>query len=109
MNEIIQELKIENIEETLKKDVCLYYHLGQCLGYCKNELNQNELEKMINDIKTFLNGDASLIKEKINNELVIESEKMNYERCIELKKMLDAGLIEQSEYDAKKAEILSAM
>ena len=75
--------------ENLKKDVCLYFHLGQCLGYCKNEVNQEELNKMINDIKTFLNGDASLIKEKINNELKLASEKMNYERCIELKKMLE--------------------
>lgn len=31
------------------------------------------------------------------------------EKLSKLKKMLDAGLIEQSEYDAKKAEILSAM
>ena len=75
--------------DNLKKDVCLYYHLGQCLGYCKNEVNHDELEKMINDIKTFLNGDASLIKEKINSELKIASEKLNYERCIELKSMLD--------------------
>ena len=30
--------------------------------------------------------------------------------CIkQLKKMLDAGLIEQAEYDAKKSEILSSM
>lgn len=31
------------------------------------------------------------------------------EKLSKLKKMLDAGLIEQSEYDAKKSEILSAM
>ena len=72
--------------ENLKKDVCLYYHLGQCLGYCQNDINKDDLDKMINDIKTFLN--ATLIKEKINNELKVASEKMNYERCIELKSML---------------------
>lgn len=75
--------------DTLKKDVCLYYHLGECLGYCKNEVNEVELTQMINDIKTFLNGDASLIKKKINHELTTASEKMNYERCIELKNMLN--------------------
>ena len=31
------------------------------------------------------------------------------ETLAKLKRMLDAGLIEQSEYDAKKAEILSRM
>ena len=31
------------------------------------------------------------------------------ETLAKLKKMLDAGLIEQAEYDAKKAEILSRM
>ena len=31
------------------------------------------------------------------------------EKLTKLKKMLDSGLIEQSEYDAKKAEILKSM
>jgi len=75
--------------DKLKKDVCLYYHLGECLGYCKNEVNKQLLENMIDDIKSFLNGDASKIKKKINDEILVASEKMNYERCLELKKMLE--------------------
>ena len=75
--------------EKLKKEVCLYYHLGECLGYCQKAVNQDRLNQMINDIKNFLNGDASLIKKKINEEIKVSSEKMNYERCLELKKMLE--------------------
>lgn len=75
--------------ESLKKDVCLYYHLHECLGYCKHSVNQEELDKMVRDIKAFLNGDSTKIKEKINYEINLASSKMNYERCLELKKMLD--------------------
>ena len=25
--------------EKLKKDLFLYYHIGECLGYCKKEIN----------------------------------------------------------------------
>lgn len=75
--------------EKLKKDVCLYYHLGECLGYCKNVVDQELLKEMVSDIKTFLNGDASKIKKKITSEIELASSKMNYERCLELKKMLE--------------------
>ena len=30
--------------ENLQKDVCLYYHIGECLGYCKKEIEQNKEE-----------------------------------------------------------------
>ena len=47
--------------ERLKKDVCLYYHLGECLGYCKMNIDNKKLEEMIHEIKAFLNGDSSII------------------------------------------------
>ena len=74
--------------EKLKKDVCLYYHLGECLGYCSKNIDEAKLQEMIHDIKTFLNGDASILKNKINEEIAIASSKMNYEKCLELKNML---------------------
>lgn len=75
--------------EKLKKDVCLYYHLGECLGYCQKEVSSDDLNVMIEEIKKFLSGDASFLKKKINDDLQRASQKMNYERCIELKKMLE--------------------
>ena len=75
--------------ETLKKDYCLYYHIGECLGYCKNEVDVNKLEEMRKEIIAFLNGDASFILKKLENDMQVASSKMNFEKALEYKKMID--------------------
>ena len=75
--------------EHLKKDVCLYYHLGECLGYCQKEVDKDQQEKMIKEIKEFLNGDSKNIKERLTNEMNKASMMMNYEKALELKNMLN--------------------
>lgn len=76
---------------TLKKEVCLYYHIGECLGYCKkdNEINQEQIEQMKKEIITFLKGDSSIITEKITKDMQKASDDLNYERALELKEMLN--------------------
>ena len=39
--------------ETLKKDVCLYYHIHECLGYCKKDVDMNEVINMTSEITSF--------------------------------------------------------
>ena len=75
--------------ETLKKDVCLYYHIHECLGYCKKNVDMNEIINMTSEITSFLRGNASKVISKIEDEMMAASLKMNYERAKELKEMLD--------------------
>lgn len=75
--------------ETLKKDYCLYYHIGECLGYCKNEIDLEKLETMKKEITSFLNGDAKALLKKLNQEMELASSKMNFEKALEYKKMID--------------------
>ena len=75
--------------EKLKKDVCLYYHLGECLGYCKEKIDQDKLNVMINEIKSFLNGDSSFIIKRLNEKMNDASNSLNFEKAIEYKKMID--------------------
>lgn len=75
--------------ETLKKELCLYYHIHECLGYCKKQVTEEEITKMKNDIISFLKGNANHVIEKITFEMNQASEKLNYERAKELKEMLD--------------------
>jgi len=75
--------------EKLKKDLCLYYHLGECLGYCKNVVNEVEQEKMVKEIKEFLNGDSRNIRERLLNEMNKASEMLNFEKALEFKNMLN--------------------
>lgn len=72
------------------KDVCLYYHIGECLGYCKKEnIDIEKLSSMKNEIISFLNGNKEIISKKIKNEMEIASQNLNFERAIELKSMLE--------------------
>lgn len=74
---------------TYAKKPCLYYHIGECLGYCTNKIEKEKIDYMANDIIRFLKGDHSLITEKIKKEMYIESNKMHYEKAKELKELLD--------------------
>ncbi len=74
---------------TYESKPCLYYHIGQCLGYCTNTVNYAEVEQMRNDIIKFLKGDHSLITNKIKEEMTRYSENLQFEKALELKKLLD--------------------
>lgn len=75
--------------ETLKKDVCLYYHIGECLGYCKKEIDVSKLDNMTNEIISFLNGNSDIIKEKLLKQMEKASLEMNYERALEIRDMIN--------------------
>lgn len=75
--------------EHLKKELCLYYHIHECLGYCVNEVDPKVINEMSKEIVSFLKGDSSFIREKINKEMMAASEAMNYEKALELKTMLE--------------------
>ena len=75
--------------EHLKKELCLYYHIHECLGYCCKKVDKSEIESMKKEIISFLKGDSIEITNRIKEEMNKASENMNYEKALELKKMLD--------------------
>ena len=74
---------------TYQKRPCLYFHIGQCLGYCTNEVSKEKVEAMEHDIIRFLKGDHELVTNKIKEEIELESQEMHYEKALELKELLD--------------------
>lgn len=75
--------------EKLKKELCLYYHIHECLGYCCKDISKETIDEMKKEIISFLKGDATEITKKINEEMVKASENLNYEKALELKNMLE--------------------
>lgn len=73
--------------EKMPKKVCLYYHIGECLGYCENKAENYENIK--NEILSILSGNDALLINKINEKIKINSESLNFEVCKELKEELD--------------------
>ena len=75
--------------DPIRKKVCLYYHIGQCLGYCENEIDQKTIDDITNDITKILNGDYKFLTEKLEFEMNTASEKLDYERALELKEEIN--------------------
>lgn len=73
----------------MPKKVCLYYHIGECLGYCTHQVDKDKLSKMINEVTMFLKGNEKIIKDKLIQTIKLHSENMNYELALDLKKELD--------------------
>lgn len=75
--------------DKLKKGVCLYYHLGECLGYCEKNVDEEKLATMIKEIKAFLNGDSSFIISRLKTKMEQASNSLNFEKAQEYKMMID--------------------
>ncbi len=74
--------------ENLKKEVCLYYHIGECLGYCEKQPESEKLETMVSEITSFLKGNSDFLVKKLESEMQKASDALNFEKAIELKEML---------------------
>ena len=70
------------------KKVCLYYHIGECLGYCEKKIDNTKLVQMENEILEFLKGNDKILINKIIDKINNFSETLNFEAAIELKKEL---------------------
>ena len=75
--------------KTMPKKPCLYYHIGQCLGYCMKDIDTSLIKNMEDEIIRFLKGDASLVIKKLEDEMEKESSLLHFEKAKELKELLD--------------------
>ena len=73
----------------MEKNVCLYYHIGECLGYCVKDIDKDKIIDMEKDIIRFLKGDESVITNKLLEKIDFYSNQLNFEKAKELKEELD--------------------
>lgn len=74
----------------LPKKVCLYYHLGQCLGPCEYPVPSEKTQEIVNEIKQFMSGMNKQVITQLKEKMMIHSEKMEYEKAKEFKDLLDS-------------------
>ena len=86
LNKIFPLRKCNKIPGT----ACLYYHLGQCLAPCVNNVSKEKEEEMREQVKFFMRGNNADIKKEITNKMLDASEKMDYESAKDYKTILDA-------------------
>ena len=61
---------------TLPDRVCLYYHLGQCLAPCVNEVGLETYKEMVDDITRFLNGGYKSVKKELTEKMSAAAENL---------------------------------
>ena len=69
--------------------VCLYYHIGQCLGYCTKEIDPQEVTDMKDEIISFFNGNSEIIKDKLEQKMLECSDKLEFEKALEYREYLN--------------------
>lgn len=72
-----------------QKEVCLYYHIHECLGYCVKKIDKASIDAMEEEILSILNGNDEILINKLMSMIEEQSENLNYEVAMELKSELD--------------------
>ena len=75
--------------KTYEKRECLYYHIGQCLGYCTHEVDENKIKEMKSESISFLNGNTKVLTDRITEKMKISSDNLDYEKALEYKELLN--------------------
>jgi len=68
---------------------CLYYHLGQCLGPCVEEVPPEAYEQIRKEAATFLKGDQGAILKALEEKMVAAAEKLEFERAKEYRDLIE--------------------
>ena len=85
LNRIYPLQKCNHFEDKL----CLYYHIGECLGYCKLKVEKEKIDEMVKEITSFLYGNYDDITKKLKQDMIDASNKLNFEKAKEIKELLD--------------------
>ncbi len=72
--------------DTMPKKVCLYYHIGQCLGPCEYKVDYKDY---VDQIIKFLKGDTKEVLNRLKSEMEKASILMNYEKAIDYRDMIN--------------------
>lgn len=67
----------------IPKKECLYYHLGECLAPCINEIKEEEYLEITDKINHFLKGNVSDEVKRLKNLMYEASEALNFEKAKE--------------------------
>ncbi|OKP99770.1 excinuclease ABC subunit UvrC [Paenibacillus sp. P46E] len=69
----------------MPKEVCLYYHMGQCLAPCEKEVPKSAYEEITQSISSFLGGGHEAVKKDLQKKMQEAAEELYFERAKELR------------------------
>lgn len=69
----------------MPKEVCLYYHMGQCLAPCVKDIQKEDYDGIRDEISRFLGGSHEEIKKELRRKMEEAAEDLYFERAKELR------------------------
>ncbi|MEE1107316.1 excinuclease ABC subunit UvrC [Macrococcoides canis] len=72
----------------LPDKLCLYYHIGQCLGPCVYDVDQKEYQRYIQIVTNFLNGHDTTIVEELKEKMNTKAENLEFEEAKEYRDLI---------------------
>ncbi len=76
--------------KVLPKEVCLYYHMGQCLAPCVFDVPKETYTEMVKEIKQFLGGGHSQIQADLEAKMNEAATNMEFEKAGEYRDQIQA-------------------
>lgn len=67
---------------------CLYFHLGQCLGPCQEDIGPEAYESMRKEVTKFLKGGQEKIIQHLEEKMLAAAEALQFERAQEYRDLI---------------------
>ena len=88
--ELLQQLFPLRKCKNMPAKVCLYYHIGSCLGPCEYTIDPDIYLKMRESITSFLNGDTKEVIKEYSKKRDDFANNLQFEKAQECQKLLEA-------------------
>ena len=83
-------LKLPSCSRKFPRDIgkerpCLNYHMGQCDGYCRKEMDQGRYREAIDQAIRLLEGKFQEVGDELKAEMELAAEELRFEKAAELR------------------------
>lgn len=87
--------KVRTCNRNLPKDIgkerpCLNYHIGQCNAPCQGYISKEDYKKSIDNVCEFLNGNYSMIMNRLEEQMLEASQKLEFEEAARYRDLLNS-------------------
>lgn len=69
--------------KNIPKNVCLYYHLNQCLAPCIQPVDEETYKPIVDEITRFLNGNYTEIRNRLQKKMEDAASQLEFEKAKE--------------------------
>ena len=86
LNKVFPLRKCQNIPNS----ACLYYHLGQCLAPCINDISKEKEQELRESVKSFMRGNNSAVRSEMEKKMLEASNNLDFESAKQYKSIIDS-------------------